>query len=84
MAKRATEKNRATTPVVLGFVVKKRFTNSRGKERSIPVSRRFTSRDVANTFRDVAEKSYTPVDGHTNIEFYTSEDDGFDDILGST
>lgn len=80
MMKRATEKNRATSPVVLGFVVKKSYVDSTGKERQKQISRRFTSRNAADIFRGISEKSYVPIDGHTNVVFYTTEDNGFDDI----
>lgn len=82
MTKRATEKNRATTPVVLGFHVEKRYKDFRGKEHSKTVSRLFASRDAADTFRNIAEKSYAPIHGHTETEvvFYTTEVNGLDDI----
>lgn len=80
MVKRATEGTQRLTPVVLGFVVKKRYVDSSGKEREKEVSRRFTSRSAADVFRSIAEMSCLPVDGQTNVVFYTTEDNGLDDI----
>ena len=79
MGKRA-EKNRATTAVTLGWLVKKRYRDAQGKERIKSISKRMISESAAGTFRDIAAKGYTPVEGESQVEFFVTEDLGFDDI----
>ena len=90
------KRNAGTTPVTHGWVVKKAWkTEHRDpkdhskrmiREHDKVISKRFYSRDAANIFRSCAENTYKRMpeeiskDGELQVEFFVTEDEGFDDI----
>jgi hypothetical protein len=84
------------TPVTHGWVVKKAWKTEgkdpRDRAKTIliqhdkVISKRFYSPGAANSFREVAEKTYRDMpaeitkDGETDVQFYVTEDTGYDDI----
>ena len=78
MGKRAQQ--RAATPVVLGWIVVRKWKTQQGKESSKRVSPRMTSVDSATTFRNIAARSYLPNEDERDVDFVVEGDHGFDDI----
>lgn len=80
MAKRASEKNRATTQVALGWRVQKTWKDDKDKEHKKFVSRLMSSESSAHVFRTSAEKYGDVVDGEKDVVYQVVSEDGFDDI----
>lgn len=89
------KKDKPTTSVTLGWVVKKKFyrmvrepAKTDGatdtmvrKVTDKVVSKRYTSHEAAASFRDLCEKYPPPaLPGEENIAYYVTEVGGFDDL----
>lgn len=91
MSKAASKRARPKTAVTVGWVVKKRFTKNApdrknegrvvSKSFDKTISRRFSSKSAAETFLASTLKYPPPHDAdELNIDYYVSEDGGFDDL----
>lgn len=76
------------TPVTTGWVVKKRFTKKEKdpEGKLVPktfekvVSKRFSSPEAAQIFRDTAVKYAPAVAGEHEVEFYVTAQEGTDNL----
>lgn len=76
MVSRAKERNRATSPVILGWVVKKQYKTKSGRNGIKVVSKMFSSRGSAQSFMDYAVSG-----SGSDVLLFVSEVHGLDDLL---
>lgn len=90
------KKRGGNTPVTVGWVVKKSWKTTHRdpkdhskkitKSHDKVISKRFYSHEAASIFRKVAEDTAKAMpdeiinDGETDVQFFVTEDGGFDDI----